>query len=340
MAEGTPGIGNDRLCFCWEPFMEHLWAEAMGMELDIFPEDLLLSDTMHYTLYATGVSRTVQGVAFDPGDGLLEIPTEIVELNLSGSEPVLGPFRIVESSLRNSTGKTKAQQSGSQFPADSFFDIYFEVLTGTPLGILVAKDSMRIEAVVDTLFPLDTTYIGQSSTMLYQIDTQDEPPVGRITKTVYTPRQRFDGSTIFCPCNTIFGKPGDILTAVVSAETGYEPECWYQVYGPGQIDCYGQWSWSVDTTGQYRVVILNAPPDDSLAQSCIIPIQIPKPGDANGDGEVTISDVVYLVIYIFKNGTAPVPFTQVGDANCDDIVDIVDAVYLIGYLFKNGPPPC
>jgi len=70
--------------------------------------------------------------------------------------------------------------------------------------------------------------------------------------------------------------------------------------------------------------------------SCVILTR----GDANGDGEVTISDVVYLVNYLFKSGPAPVPFSRVGDANCDDIVDIVDAVYLVNYLFKNGPPPC
>ena len=62
-------------------------------------------------------------------------------------------------------------------------------------------------------------------------------------------------------------------------------------------------------------------------------------GDANGDEEVTILDAVFLVNYLFKNGSAPDP-VQIGDANCDGDVGLVDVVYLVNYLFRNGPPPC
>ena len=62
-------------------------------------------------------------------------------------------------------------------------------------------------------------------------------------------------------------------------------------------------------------------------------------GDANGDKKVTISDVVYIVNYLFKGGLAPVPFLS-GDANCDGSVTITDVIYLINYLFKGGPGPC
>ncbi len=61
-------------------------------------------------------------------------------------------------------------------------------------------------------------------------------------------------------------------------------------------------------------------------------------GDANKDGKVSLSDIVYLINYLFKFGPAPEP-TQSGDANCDGKVSLSDIVYLINYLFKFGPPP-
>jgi hypothetical protein len=68
----------------------------------------------------------------------------------------------------------------------------------------------------------------------------------------------------------------------------------------------------------------------------------PKPyecGDANGDDVVDISDVVYLIAYIFSGGAAPDPL-EAGDANCDEVVDISDVVYLIAYIFSGGQAPC
>ena len=63
-----------------------------------------------------------------------------------------------------------------------------------------------------------------------------------------------------------------------------------------------------------------------------------KYGDANGDGKVSIADVVYLINYLFKGGLPPNPLIK-GDANGDGKVSIADVVYLINYLFKGGPPP-
>ena len=68
-------------------------------------------------------------------------------------------------------------------------------------------------------------------------------------------------------------------------------------------------------------------------------IRVVKRGDANSDGKITVSDVVYLVNYLFKGGPPPAVFLA-GDANCDTKVTISDVVYLVNYLFKGGPPPC
>jgi len=61
-------------------------------------------------------------------------------------------------------------------------------------------------------------------------------------------------------------------------------------------------------------------------------------GDANGDGVVELGDVVYMITYLYKSGSAPDPLLA-GDVNCDGVVELGDVVYLISYLYKSGPPP-
>jgi hypothetical protein len=61
-------------------------------------------------------------------------------------------------------------------------------------------------------------------------------------------------------------------------------------------------------------------------------------GDVNCDGSVTISDVVYIINYLFRGGPAPCGM-DAGDINCDGDVSIADVIYIINYLFKGGPSP-
>jgi len=61
-------------------------------------------------------------------------------------------------------------------------------------------------------------------------------------------------------------------------------------------------------------------------------------GDANGDRMIDITDIVYLMNYLFVGGPAPETLAT-GDANCDGVVDDADVVYLINYLFTGGPLP-
>jgi len=61
-------------------------------------------------------------------------------------------------------------------------------------------------------------------------------------------------------------------------------------------------------------------------------------GDANRDGVIDASDLVYLLNYLFANGPEPQPLVA-GDATWDGVVDIADVVYLLNYLFVGGPPP-
>ncbi|MBK7091751.1 MAG: M4 family metallopeptidase [bacterium] len=62
-------------------------------------------------------------------------------------------------------------------------------------------------------------------------------------------------------------------------------------------------------------------------------------GDADGSDEVTISDAVFLINYVFGGGPAPDPLLA-ADADCSLSVNISDAVLLISFIFGGGPAPC
>jgi hypothetical protein len=61
-------------------------------------------------------------------------------------------------------------------------------------------------------------------------------------------------------------------------------------------------------------------------------------GDGNGDGVVTIADVVFIIDQIFRGG--PHGLCQDSeDANGDNKINIIDVVYPLDYIFKGGPAP-
>jgi hypothetical protein len=62
-------------------------------------------------------------------------------------------------------------------------------------------------------------------------------------------------------------------------------------------------------------------------------------GDCNNDGIIDVGDVVYLISYLYRGGSEPLPQLCVGDVNTDGVVNIGDAVYLINYLFREGSAP-
>jgi len=45
--------------------------------------------------------------------------------------------------------------------------------------------------------------------------------------------------------------------------------------------------------------------------------------------------------YLFKGSLPPAcdPVTKCGDVNSDEEVSLTDAIFLLNYLYKSGPPP-
>ena len=93
-----------------------------------------------------------------------------------------------------------------------------------------------------------------------------------------------------------------------------------------------------DTSYYWRVRAFDLAGNSSDFQSDPFRFSLFILGDANDDGKIDVSDVIYLVNYLFIDGPEPEPL-EAGDANSDDKIDIADVVYLINYLFLDGPPP-
>ena len=127
---------------------------------------------------------------------------------------------------------------------------------------------------------------------------------------------------------------------VVPPASGLYCRMFYHVDGPGTFtfrtavhSTYGQ----VQMNTGYGPAPINWPAAGEVGSFNLILVWH---GDATGDGKLNITDIIYLIHYLFLGGPPPQPL-EAGDANCDGKVTISDIVYLINYLFKGGPPsPC
>jgi hypothetical protein len=138
----------------------------------------------------------------------------------------------------------------------------------------------------------------------------------------------------------------DTYSVVISDTKGWlqNPGSFLDTLNPGETD-------TIEAISQipYDLTLLTADSLKLVLVSLSIPILkdsaqvvlsvVARRGDANNDGSISISDIVYLINYLFKGGPPPY-YYNTGNANCDGKVSVSDVVYLINYLFKSGPPPC
>lgn len=63
-----------------------------------------------------------------------------------------------------------------------------------------------------------------------------------------------------------------------------------------------------------------------------------QPGDINHDQRINVSDLTYLVDFMFRGGPE-MPCIEEADLNLDDAINVSDLTGLVDYLFRGGPPP-
>jgi hypothetical protein len=123
----------------------------------------------------------------------------------------------------------------------------------------------------------------------------------------------------------------------------------------------------VKSPSSVQVLAPIADSDGGTVQSIVAPTYLL--GDSNGDGRVTMSDLQFLVSYLYKQGQAPSPLSRadfdfdgtvdvadlirmvgmvyeqlraraaLADLNADGAVNNADLDYIVNYLFKGGPAP-
>lgn len=72
-------------------------------------------------------------------------------------------------------------------------------------------------------------------------------------------------------------------------------------------------------------------------ESCCVGLR----GNIDGDPEnrIAVSDLTYLVNFLFQGGPEPPCNEEADFTDGSDIVTLADLVYLVSYLFRGGPPP-
>ncbi len=88
-----------------------------------------------------------------------------------------------------------------------------------------------------------------------------------------------------------------------------------------------------------------SPPDEYYGYGCLDAYRLVlawSRGDCNNSRQIDVSDLTYLVDYLFKGGPAPTVTQLLGDMKCDNTIDVTDISELVAFLFQSsaGNWPC
>jgi hypothetical protein len=160
--------------------------DCMGTQVDM-TVDIIGVGTDNLVGYgSTVVSR---GPAVDPGDGRPQIATEMLSMDLTGNGTLVGPFRLTESLTSSSTGQSKSQVAGQNYPMDSFFDVFFEVELPNFGTTAIGVGPAQMTSVIHDLPPLGSIY--QNTAPVQLIDKFTLQPLGTLLIVRHTPQTEY-----------------------------------------------------------------------------------------------------------------------------------------------------
>jgi hypothetical protein len=210
------------------------------------------------------------------GQGRKVIDTKIFTLHLTGDDPTCGPVTISLNSNIPSTGQVVSQSALSDFPADSFFDVFIKVEIPNLGKTFLNCTPAIMRCTVDALPPIGCAYqLDQGFLVALYFDNVDcnSPgnPVGQISVAGHTPTE-----TIFN-----YQRPGDVNqdTKLDLSDAVWLLELLF-LDPQKKLPCEGSGS-SNPGLG-----------DRTLA-------------DVNNDGRIDLSDPIYILGYLFLGEKEP-----------------------------------
>ncbi|MEA2030943.1 MAG: S8 family serine peptidase [candidate division Zixibacteria bacterium] len=252
-------------------------------------------------------------------------------------------------------GSSTAQNPTHYYSDPGIYDISLTI--DTEYGPITRDKTAFIILLGDTItFETDSVFAGQSAVM--SVNLRNSQPLNKILiPFTYDSEDllSMDSLTLgertmdFNEIQFISSDPWLYqytveLTADPGSSTPYLPA------GSGEVmkiyfstDAYalGGETGFVDSTYGYHHLTLYSPYMDYEPQR-FIPASISMinvlRGDANHSLSINVSDITYLVSFLFMEGPSPVSI-QAGDANSNLEINVSDLTFLVAYLFQGGPPP-
>ncbi|KPL00615.1 MAG: hypothetical protein AMJ91_03950 [candidate division Zixibacteria bacterium SM23_73_3] len=235
---------------------------------------------------------------------------EITSMAVDTTTPSQGPFVYIATASDPNCDGTEL--------TISFFDIPFWcAVSGDTLSGLVGCDD------VDTSFKVTVSDGDLADTLEVTVVIDHSNVAPSITPIGDTVLVAFPDTFIYYP--TIVD-PDDEVHSV--AYLAYPYWCWVQndsVFGTAP-----------DTLSLETLTV--SVQDYCNADTLSFMVQTYVCGDVNSDGSIDLGDVLYLVNYLYKSGSAPNLF-QAGDVDCNEVIDLGDVLHLVNYLYKGGSPP-